>query len=482
MRQADIFQQRRSGVLLHISSLPSGNMGDDAYRFVDFLQEAGVSVWQMLPLGPTHNDRSPYQCLSAHAGNPRLICRERLKAQSWAKADELNESDISTLLAQAYAQFIRYAGEKAQQAFGKFCEQQQHWLDDYVLFQELRCLNQSMAWFNWPPELRDRQPEALEKVKSERKEAIDIRRFEQFIFFQQWQQLRTYANERGVKLFGDMPIFVAHDSADVWAEPHLFTLDETGQPTHVAGVPPDYFSETGQRWGNPLYEWSQHIEQNFDWWQRRLQTLLACFDLVRIDHFRGFESCWEIPADCETAVQGQWVKAPGEQLFDSLLASFGELPLVAEDLGIITPEVTALREKYAMPGMKILQFAFGDDASNPYLPHQHCQDSVVYTGTHDNNTTLGWYQTLDEHAKAHLHAYLGESHEAMPWLLIRTAISSVSELAVIPMQDLLSLDGAHRMNTPGTTEGNWLWQFTWEMLDDGIAPRLRGLNELYGRS
>jgi 4-alpha-glucanotransferase len=285
-----------------------------------------------------------------------------------------------------------------------------------------------------------------------------------------------------VKLFGDMPIFVAHDSADVWAEPNLFTLDQAGQPTRVAGVPPDYFSETGQRWGNPLYEWPKHIEQNFDWWHRRLQTQLECFDLIRIDHFRGFESCWEIPASCDTAVDGQWVSAPGEQLFDSLLAHFGELPLVAEDLGIITDEVTALREKYAMPGMKILQFAFGGDASNPYLPHQQCIDSVTYTGTHDNNTTLGWYLALEAHVKAHFHAYIGETTETMPWLLIRTALSSVSELAVVPMQDLLSLDSSHRMNIPGTVEGNWRWQFSWDMVDDNIAARLRALNGLYGRS
>jgi 4-alpha-glucanotransferase len=284
-----------------------------------------------------------------------------------------------------------------------------------------------------------------------------------------------------VKLFGDMPIFVAHDSADVWAEPDLFTLDGTGQPTRVAGVPPDYFSETGQRWGNPLYDWPNHRAHNFDWWRRRLQTQLECFDLIRIDHFRGFEACWEIPASCETAIDGKWVPAPGEQLFDAMLDSFGELPLVAEDLGIITDEVTALREKYGMPGMKILQFAFGGDAANPYLPHQQCEDSVTYTGTHDNNTTLGWYDSLEPHVKTHLHAYLGETKEPMPWLLIRTALSSVSELAVLPLQDLLSLDAKHRMNVPGTVDGNWRWQFSWDMVPDGIAAKLKALNELYGR-
>jgi len=481
MQQAHIFEQRRTGVLLHITSLPSGSLGEDAYRFVDFLQDAGISIWQMLPLGPTHEDRSPYQCLSSHAGSSQLICHDMLKAQPWAVPDKLNEPETSTLIAHAYRQFEAFADEAEKHAFTAFCQQHHYWLDDYVLFRELRHLNQSRPWFDWPPALRDREPTEIEQVLVEREDTLNIRRFEQFIFYRQWHQLRDYANEQGVKLFGDIPIFVAHDSADVWAEPDLFTLDDKGQPTRVAGVPPDYFSETGQRWGNPLYEWSQHIEQDFDWWRRRLQTQLECFDLIRIDHFRGFEACWEIPASCDTAIEGEWVTAPGEQLFDTMLAHFGELPLVAEDLGIITDEVTALREKYAMPGMKILQFAFGGDASNPYLPHQHCQDSVTYTSTHDNNTTLGWYRDLDQHVKAHLHAYLGETTEVMPWLLIRTALSSVSELAVVPMQDLLSLDGSHRMNVPGTVEGNWGWQFDWEMVEEGIAAKLKAMNDLYGR-
>jgi len=311
---------------------------------------------------------------------------------------------------------------------------------------------------------------------------LAIRRFEQFQFFQQWHALKHYANERNVMLFGDMPIFVAHDSVDVWAAPELFNLDNVGQPVTVAGVPPDYFSETGQRWGNPLYRWQKHIDQDFLWWQQRLQTQLELFDLIRIDHFRGFEACWEIPAQCETAIDGQWLEAPGEALFDQLFASFGPLPLVAEDLGIITDDVTALRTKYAMPGMKVLQFAFGSGADNPYLPHNHCIDSVTYTGTHDNDTTIGWYQTLDDNAKAHIAHYFGEPNQTMPWLLVQAALRSVSQLVIIPMQDFLSLDGEHRMNVPGTIEGNWNWQFDWEMLDDQIVDRLKKLNELYGRS
>ena len=481
MEQAHIFCQRRSGVLLHVTSLPSGNLGKDAYRFVDFLQQAGVTVWQMLPLGPTHSDGSPYQCLSAHAGNTRLISLEKIRQQPWCQAEELSGGKIAAQIALAYRHFTTYAADDLKNAFAKFCADESYWLDDYVLFREIRQLQHSTAWFDWPAPLRDRQEPALVEIRQQRSESLNIRRFEQFMFFSQWQALKTYANQRGVKLFGDMPIFVAHDSADVWAEPKLFTLDATGEPEKVAGVPPDYFSETGQRWGNPLYHWQTHIDSNFDWWQRRLQTQLKLFDLIRIDHFRGFESCWEIPASCETAIEGQWVKAPGEQLFNALLERFGELPLVAEDLGIITDEVNALREKFAMPGMKILQFAFGGDATNPYLPHQHTTDSVTYTGTHDNNTTLGWYQTLDEGAKHHLHAYVGHSDEGMPWLLNRMALMSVSSLAVLPMQDVLALDGAHRMNVPGTTEDNWRWRFQWDMFPPDCAQVLRDMNALYGR-
>ena len=382
----------------------------------------------------------------------------------------------------AYRRFIEHATTHEKTAFSNFCQQQAYWLEDYVLYREIRHLHHTTAWFQWPEELRDREVDALQKIRIERKEALDIRRFGQFLFFQQWQALKDYANERGILLFGDMPIFVAHDSADVWANPELFSLDKLGEVQMVAGVPPDYFSETGQRWGNPLYRWNKHSEQNFLWWQQRIQTQLQLFDLIRIDHFRGFEACWEISASCETAIDGQWVKAPGDALFSELLKIFGELPLVAEDLGIITDEVTTLRAKYAMPGMKILQFAFGDDATNPYLPHQHTIDSVLYTGTHDNNTTLGWFNELGADTKAHIYEYLGNSHEEMPWLLIRTALKSVSQLVIIPMQDILGLDGAHRMNVPGTIEGNWSWSFDWNMLTEQCESKLEKLNKLYGRS
>ena len=482
MKQAEVFQKRRAGILLHITSLPSANLGEDAYRFVDLLQHAGVSVWQMLPLGPTHSDGSPYQCLSAHAANAKLINMKILRQQPWVNSDEIDGVKRSTKMAQAYRQFVQNAEAEDKQKFNFFIESQQYWLDDYVLFCEIRLLQHQAAWFQWPDSLRDRNTSALNKVRIDREEALNIRRFEQFMFFQQWHALKSYANERGVMLFGDMPIFVAHDSADVWANPELFTLDGEGQPEKVAGVPPDYFSATGQRWGNPLYRWEEHSKTDFHWWKQRLQTQLDLFDLIRIDHFRGFEACWEIPVTCGTAIDGQWVAAPGDALFNALLNAFGELPLVAEDLGIITDEVTALREKYGMPGMKILQFAFGGDATNPYLPHQHCQDSVAYTGTHDNDTTLGWFESADDATKHHVYSYFGETTEAMPWLLIRAALRSVSQLAVIPMQDLLGLNGEHRMNVPGTVEDNWTWRFDWDMVDENHAPRLNELNKLYGRS
>ena len=481
MKQAQVFEQRRSGVLLHITSLPAANLGQDAYRFVDFLQHAGVSIWQMLPLGPTHKEGSPYQCLSAHAANINLISVDILKQQPWANESELNGLTFSTMMAHAYRQFMAQATESQKHAFKEFQTQQQYWLEDYVLFCEIRHLHHATAWYHWPDELRDRETSAIEKIRDERQEALAIRRFEQFQFFQQWHALKHYANERNVMLFGDMPIFVAHDSVDVWAAPELFNLDNVGQPVTVAGVPPDYFSETGQRWGNPLYRWQKHIDQDFLWWQQRLQTQLELFDLIRIDHFRGFEACWEIPAQCETAIDGQWLEAPGEALFDQLFASFGPLPLVAEDLGIITDDVTALRTKYAMPGMKILQFAFGSGADNPYLPHNHCIDSVTYTGTHDNDTTLGWFNSLNDHDKQRIYHYLGYSQASMPYLLIGTAFSSVSNLAIVPMQDILELGSADRMNTPGTTEGNWQWQFSWEQLDEGKSAKLAGLVKMFSR-
>lgn len=484
------FAQRRAGILLHPTSLPgdfgAGQLGTEAFRFIDFLVAAGIRVWQMLPLGPTHADYSPYQCTSVHAGNPRLISLQRLAEWGWLDApasgqDPCTDTWRAGQLQVAHAGFLRKASDYERAEFGDFKERQSSWLNDFTLYEALRAEQHNRGWSDWPPALRDRHAEALSEARGRLAAQCEQSAFNQFVFFKQWHALRDYANERGVWLFGDVPIFVAYDSADVWAHRDYFRLDAEGRLEVVAGVPPDYFSATGQRWGNPHYRWERIEQDGFRWWIERMRTQRELFDLIRIDHFRGFEAFWEIAASAETAIDGHWVKAPGEQLFQALRNSLHELPLVAEDLGVITPEVDALRLRFGLPGMKILQFAFGGQADNPYLPHHHEALSVAYTGTHDNDTTLGWYQGLDDHTRAHLHEYLGHPGEPMPWALIRTAFASVATLAVIPMQDALGLDGAHRMNTPGVAEDNWRWRFNWPQLPEDLAGRLRRLVELYGR-
>jgi len=477
-------RRRSAGILLHPTSLPgpgsNGELGHDASRFVDFLAAAGQRVWQVLPMGPTHGDRSPYQSLSSHAGNPELISGDLLIEAGWV-APESDTTDKRRLVRAAWAGFQARADGEARERFARFCTENGDWLEDFALFRVIRERHGGRAWTDWPAPLRDRDPEALERVRSVSADALEVVRFEQYLFEEQWQRLKGYANERGVAMFGDMPIFVAHDSTDVWAGRRGFLLDREGHPEVVAGVPPDYFSETGQRWGNPHYDWAWMEESGFQWWLRRMERQLYLFDLVRIDHFRGFEAYWEVPAAEETAINGRWVEAPGDALFARLHERFDPLPVVAEDLGTITPEVEALRKKYALPGMKILQFAFGGDADNPYLPHNHARNSVVYTGTHDNDTTLGWFNDLPEGVRDHLATYLGEPGEEMPWPLIRAAHASVARLAVLPMQDVLGLDGTHRMNQPGTIEGNWGWRFTWDMVEEGLEERLAGMVRLYGR-
>ncbi len=482
--------RRRAGVLLHPTSLPGGagcgDLGVDAYKFIDFLAASGISVWQMLPLVPTHGDFSPYQGLSVHAGNPLLINLELL--QEWGLLAESLEVEPKNfvehrlaMLRHAYQGFKLLADDGIRAEYDDFIDINKHWLQDYALFQAIRQAHGNAHWLNWPDAFRDHEEDALTEAEPILAEAIEYVRFEQFVFFRQWRLLHEYARQRGVILFGDMPIFVAHDSADVWAHREYFSLDEHGKAEVVAGVPPDYFSETGQRWGNPHYRWDTIQADDFKWWKARMATQLEMFEWVRIDHFRGFESYWEIPAHEETAINGRWVKAPGDELFESLHTEFDPLPLVAEDLGIITADVDALRKNHSLPGMKILQFAFGGDSSNPYLPHNQTFDSVVYTGTHDNDTSIGWYESLSAEVQGHLAEYLGYPAETMPWPLIRSALASVACLAIIPMQDLLSLDGQYRMNTPGTTEGNWRWRFDWSQVDEGLAPRVRKLVHQYGR-
>lgn len=479
-------QRRQAGILLHPTSLPGpwhcGDLGAEAWHFVDFLAAAGQRVWQILPLGPTHEDLSPYQSLSAHAGNPQLISIEALQARGWlgaASPDPRREAKVP-LIAQAWQGFQARADDAARAALQHFIAAS-HWLEDYALFCLIKRLQQGSGWSEWPAPLRDRDPAALAALQQKYADELAVLRFEQFVFDEQWQALKRHANGKGIAIFGDMPIFVAHDSADVWAQRQCFDLDEGGHPTVVAGVPPDYFSATGQRWGNPHYDWEWMETDGFRWWRQRLEGQLRLFDLVRIDHFRGFEAYWEIPAHEETAINGRWMKAPGDALFSVLAERFDPLPVVAEDLGTITAEVTALRDKYALPGMRILHFAFGGGADNPYLPHNHTENSVVYTGTHDNDTTLGWWAGSGEALRHHVLEYLGQPSEPMPWPLIRAAYASVARLAVVPLQDVLELDGSHRMNTPGTTEGNWRWRFTWEMVAPDCAPRLYRLAEVYRR-
>jgi 4-alpha-glucanotransferase len=483
-------QQRRAGVLLHPTSLPggagSGDLGPDAYRFVDFLGAAGISVWQMLPLVPTHGDLSPYQGLSVHAGNPLLISLALLQEWGWLEADieAVPDNFIDyrlAMLKQAHQGFLERADDGARAELHDFVTRNSHWLQDYALFQAVRQDQGHGHWLDWPEALRDRDPDALTKAEKTLSDSIDLIRFEQFVFFRQWRYLHDYARRHGVIMFGDMPIFVAHDSAEVWAHREYFTLDEHGRAEVVAGVPPDYFSATGQRWGNPHYRWDRMAGEGFKWWKARMKTQLHMFDWVRIDHFRGFEAYWEIPADEETAINGHWVEAPGDALFEALHEEFDPMPLVAEDLGTITPEVEALRKKYALPGMKILQFAFGGEADNPYLPHNQTEDSVVYTGTHDNDTTLGWYQSLPPETQQQVVEYLGYPGEEMPWPLIRSALASVACLAIVPMQDLLALGSDDRMNTPGTMDDNWRWRFDWQQVNDELALRVRCLVRQYGR-
>jgi 4-alpha-glucanotransferase len=486
----DVFAQRRAGILLHPTSLPgsegNGDLGGEAYRFVDFLCSCGVGLWQTLPLGPTHEDLSPYQCLSVHAGNFRLISLQSLQELGWLDDARLDESrgldaQRKVRLLAAYNGFQRKASEDERKAFASFIQEHSRWLDDYALYEALRAEHGGRAWYHWPQRIRDRTPRALEIERKRLASPMEQARFEQFLFYRQWGQLRRYANDRGVLLFGDIPIFVAHDSADVWAHREWFSVDERGRLEVVAGVPPDYFSATGQRWGNPHYRWDALQKDGFGWWLERIRSQMEMFDLVRIDHFRGFEAYWEIDAQADTAVDGHWVKGPGQRFFEVLKQVFEELPLVAEDLGVITPEVTALRRQFDLPGMKILQFAFDGSLDNPYLPHNHEELSVVYTGTHDNNTTLGWYQELSDEHRHLIRHYLGDSSEPMPGLLVRAALASVARLAVIPLQDLLGLDGAHRMNVPGVAEDNWHWRFSWDQVHEEDVNRLRDWIQLYGR-
>ncbi len=486
-----VLERRRAGVLLHPTSLPGpyelGDIGETAFHFAGFLRDCGFSVWQTLPLGPPCSYLSPYKCKSAHAGNPTLISLQSLVDDGLLESRQLKRGRKAHttfrrhLLDSAWLNFHAHGGAEERAALEAFEAENNFWLNDFSTYTALQQAHKSKAWWQWPATLRDRKASALTKARKELGEEIASHRFQQFVFFRQWAKLKQHVNEMGIQLFGDMPLFVAEDSAEVWAGREQFRIDRRGRLEVVAGVPPDYFSPDGQRWGNPHYHWPHMEAEGFRWWIERMQTQLKLFDLVRIDHFRGLEAQWEIPTSAKTARKGHWVKGRGEALLGALQTHFHKLPLVAEDLGHITPEVHALRKHFGLPGMKVLQFAFDGDPENPYLPHNHEPQSVVYTGTHDNNTSAGWFSEQDKADRTRICEYLNASPEQMTGALVRAALASVCRLAVVPMQDLLELGAKHRMNVPGTTKGNWAWRFSWEQVPAELARRMHGLIKLYGR-
>lgn len=500
---------RSSGLLLHLTSLPGrfgiGDLGAEAYRFVDFLAAGKQSLWQILPLGPTSdgNAHSPYVVLSAFAGNPLLINLELLVSEGLLTESMLTSAPLLPEGVTNYAgasagkfpalrmvaeQFAQVAPAGLQTEFNGFCDQQRWWLGDYALFMALRAELHDASWHTWTPELTRREPSALEAWGRKLSREIHFHKLLQFLFFTQWNRLKTYANQCGVKIVGDIPIYVGFDSAEVWAHPELFDLHpDTRLPRVVAGVPPDYFSETGQRWGNPLYRWwdehGQSVHAVHDWWVQRFRSTLELVDIVRVDHFLGFEAYWAIPAEEKTALKGQWLPGPGARLFLTVQGALDELPVIAEDLGVITPEVDALRAQFGFPGMKVLQFAFGGDARNSYLPHNYSDPGcVVYTGTHDNDTTRGWFASASLECQSHVLRYLGRTDASeLHWELMRSAWSSVATLAIAPLQDILGLGSEGRMNIPGQPLGNWCWRYHPEALQPELSTRLAELTSLYGR-
>ncbi len=484
---------RSAGILLHPTSLPGpngiGEIGPEAHRFLDFLAESGLRIWQMLPVGPTGYGNSPYQCFSAFAGNPLLIHVPGEPGDFPAHSVDFVRviPHKQALLRQATAGFAPDDGYLA------FVAEQDSWLEDYALFMALKQAHGGVAWTQWDHGAALRDPSALEDWQTRLADSVEHYRREQWLFFIQFHALKQACGDRGIQLMGDLPIYVAHDSADVWSNPSQFKLDERGRLLVQAGVPPDYFSTTGQLWGNPIYDWDAMRARGYDWWIRRMRAAFELFDLVRVDHFRGFEAYWEVPGTDTTAVNGQWVKGPGADLLTAITSALGPLPIVAENLGVITPEVETLRERFGYPGMSILQFAFGtDEQANVFQPHSYPRERVVYTGTHDNDTTLGWWsssgdgdstRSADDVAREKDYAmrYLATDGREMHWTLIRTALASVASTALIPMQDVLGLGSEARMNLPGRPSGNWGFRFSWDQLTPEITGRLRALVDLYQR-
>lgn len=489
---------RSAGILLHPTSLPSqggiGDFGAQAYAFLDFLAESKLGLWQILPMSPPGLGNSPYSAISAFAGNPLLISLERLAERGWIAKSQLQsltgganidyeqvKASKLPLLRQAAQNFLE-GRDGDRKRFEDFKRQNASWLEDFVLFEVIRRVHCCVAWNEWPRELARREPQALQRFGVENQPELEMERVLQFAFFEQWRALRRYCAERGIRIIGDVAIFVSYDSAEVWRHPELFHLDENLQPTVVAGVPPDAFSSSGQRWGNPLYRWDVAKATNYDWWVQRISWALQTCDILRLDHFRGFESYWEIPATEPTAVKGHWVKGPGEDLFNVLRARLGKLPFIAEDLGIITPEVYALRDRLGIPGMKVLQFGFDNPGAHIYLPQNFVPNCVVYTGTHDNDTMVGWWKSAGaQEAKRYAAAYMGEPKDGINWAFIRAALSSVADLALVPLQDVLGLDSDSRMNIPSRPDGNWVWRFHPDALTDELAQKLAALSTVCDR-
>ncbi|MBN1831681.1 MAG: 4-alpha-glucanotransferase [Deltaproteobacteria bacterium] len=496
-------KRRRSGILLHLTSLPSafgiGDMGPSAYRFVDFLAESGQTYWQILPLNPTDSlhGNSPYHSSSAFAFNPLLISPEALIQEGW-----LLQEDVETLeefpprkidykSVTAYRNrlfdraFERFKSRNRVEEYDQFCSANAFWLDDFVLFSALKSHFHGQAWTEWPDELRDRHPDALQSMRKILRKEIEKEAFLQFLCFRQWGHLKDYCNGKQIQIIGDVPIYVVHDSAAVWVYPELFELDGGKRALKVAGVPPDYFSETGQLWGPPVYRWDILRKEGYHWWVQRIGHNLKLFDFLRIDHFRGFVGYWQVHASEKNAINGEWVKGPGEDFFDVILSHFPDAPIIAEDLGLITPDVHEVMNRFGFPGMKVLLFAFGQDLpTNPYAPHNHIENCVVYTGTHDNNTAKGWFEEeASPEERRRLLSYIGREFtgEEIHWELIRLAMMSVARTVIIPMQDVLGLDGNARMNRPGKKAGNWQWRLLEKELTSSLAERLSEMTHIYGR-
>lgn len=491
---------RSCGTLVHPTSFPSkygmGDLGHEAYEFINFLEETGQTIWQVLPLSPTGYGNSPYASYSAFAGNPYLISPDKLEEKGYITAEDLSKAFLpmtteadyetsyekkDTLYKKAFDQFKSSSSKDVQKKLANFKKQNSYWLEDYTLFMACSISNNRAPWNKWDKNLAQRKPSAIKKAKKTFADEIEYQTWLQFEFFEQWKVLKNYANSKNIRVVGDIPIFVDHNSADVWSHSEFFAVDKQGNRELVAGVPPDYFSETGQLWGNPLYKWKAIQKDNFSWWIERFRQMFDLFDAIRVDHFRGFDEYWEVKASEKTAENGEWVKAPGVELFTTIKEKLGSLPIIAEDLGLMTQGVEDLRDQFNFPGMKILQFAFDSDSTNSFLPHNYPQNCVTYTGTHDNDTTIGWYNSAPEVEQHRAREYTKSDGSEIQWELIRLGMFSVADQAIFPLQDFMNLESRYRMNTPGTVGDNWMWRYTPDMLQNVDKHRIKKMAEMTNR-